>query len=175
MASLRIATLNINYISSLTRLTTLEGFIRAWGIDKLQTQEVTQPSFHAFRGYSIEYNIGTEGRGTAIIARDGIHLENVARLPSGRAIAAKFRDVALINIYAPSGSARRHDRKLFSSSELPYLLMEGTPHIILAGDFNCTLEQGDTTGTINRCRALTDFINGLAPGDAWQRSLAQPG
>jgi hypothetical protein len=51
----------------------------------------------------------------------------------------------------------------------------GTPHIVLAEDFNCTLKQGDTTGTINRCRALTDLINGLALRDAWQRSSAHPG
>jgi exonuclease III len=130
-----------------------EDYIRAWDIDILLTQEVTQASLHTFGGYSIEYNIGTEGRGPAIIVRDGIHLENVARLPSVRAIAAKFRDVTLINIYAPSGSARHHDRELFFSIELTYLLTEGTTHIILSGDFNCTLEQGDTTGTINRCRA----------------------
>ena len=102
MASLRIATLNINIITSLMRITMLEDFLRTWEIDALLTQEVTQPVLHTIRGYSTLYNIGTEGRGTAIIARDAIHLVNVARLHSGRAIAAKFRDIALINIYAPS-------------------------------------------------------------------------
>jgi hypothetical protein len=34
-----------------------------------------------------------------MIASDGIHLKNVARLPSGFAIAAKFRDVTLINTH----------------------------------------------------------------------------
>ena len=147
----------------------VEDFLRAWEIDVLLTQEVTQPVLHTIRGYSALYNIGTEGRGTAIIARDGIHLQNIALLPSGRDIAAKFRDITLINIYAPLGSARRHDRELFYSRELTYVLPVGTPHIVLAGDFNCTLEQGDTTGTINRCRALTDLVNGQALQDAWQR------
>jgi exonuclease III len=117
MALLRIATLNINGISSLTRLTMLEEFIRAWEIDILLNKEITQPSHHTIGEYSLEYNIGTKGSGTAIIARDGIHLENVACLPSGRAIAAKFLDVTLIKIYAPSGSVRRHDGELYHSSE----------------------------------------------------------
>jgi exonuclease III len=90
-------------------------------------------------------------------------------------MAVTFRDITLITIYAPSGSARRHDRELFYSSELPYVLPIGTPHIVLAGDFNCTLEQGDTTGTVNRCRALTVLIHGLALRDAWQKSSAHPG
>ena len=175
MAAVRMATININGITSHTRITLLAEFLRAWEVDILLTQEVTQLVLHTIRGYSTLYNIGTEGRGTAIVARDGIQLENIARLPSGRAMAVTFRDITLINIYAPSGSARRQDRELFYSNELPHVLPMGTPHIVLAGDFNCTQEQGDTTGKINRCRVLTDLVNGLALRDAWQRSLAQPG
>jgi len=68
----------------------LENFLRAWDIDILLVQEVTKQVLHDLRGYSTLYNIGTNGRGTAIVAMEGITLENLTRLPSGRAIEAKL-------------------------------------------------------------------------------------
>jgi exonuclease III len=110
MASIHIATLNINGMTSRTRISMLENFLRAWDIDILHVQEVTKHVLHDLRGYSTIYNIGAYGRVTAIIAKEGITLENLTRLPSGRAIAAKFKECWLINVYAPSGTARRHER-----------------------------------------------------------------
>ena len=61
-------------------------------------------------------------------------------IPSGRAIAAKFREVWLIDIYAPSGTAQKLECERFYNSELAYLLTDTSGHIILGGDFNCILE-----------------------------------
>jgi exonuclease III len=160
MASIHIATLNINGMTSRTRMSMLENFLRAWDIDILLVQEVTKHILHDLRGYSIMYNIGAYGRGTAIIAREGITLENLSRLPSGRAIAAKFKERWLINVYAPSGTGRRHERETFYAIELPHLLTNTSRHLLMAGDFSCTLELGDSTGTLNHCRASNS-------SDAW--------
>jgi exonuclease III len=89
----------------------LENFLHASDIDILLVQEVTKHVLHYLRSYSTIYNIGAYGRGTAIIAKEGITLENQTRLPSGRAIAAKFKECWLINVYAPSGTARRQERE----------------------------------------------------------------
>jgi exonuclease III len=133
MTAIRIATLNINGMASLTRITMFAEFLRTWEIDILVAQEVTQPVLHEITGYTIQYNIGTSRRGPAIVARDGINLANVTRLSSWRAIAARFQDLRLINIYVPSGTARRQERETSYSSELPYLLTDAAHYIILGG------------------------------------------
>jgi len=60
--------------------------------------------------------------------------------PSGRAMAAKFREIWIINVYAPFGTAMKQERNCFFNSELPYLLTGETGHILLGGDFSCLLE-----------------------------------
>jgi len=45
----------------------------------------------------------------------------------------------------------------------------------MAGDFNCTLEKGDSTGALNHCRALTELLRGIELRDARNRSAERPG
>ena len=78
------------------RIVMLEAFLRLQEIDILLVQEVTQHVLHDIHGYTTQYNIGTNRRCTAIVARDGIALENVQMIPSVCAIAAKFRGVWVI-------------------------------------------------------------------------------
>jgi len=111
MAHIKIATLNINGLSSPTKLAMLPEFLRLQEIDILLVQEVTKPVLHNIYGYNTHYNIGATMRGTAIITRDSISLKNVTMLPSGRAIAAKFREIWIINVYTPSGTARERIAK----------------------------------------------------------------
>jgi len=65
----RIATLNINGISSPTTLAMLGDFLHKQEIDIIFLQEVTQPILHTLRGYAAHTNVGTNGRGTAIVTR----------------------------------------------------------------------------------------------------------
>jgi hypothetical protein len=58
----------------------IDGFLRTWEIDILLVQDVTKHLLQDHRGYSTLYNIGTSGRGNAIIAREGLTLENLNRL-----------------------------------------------------------------------------------------------
>ena len=139
----------------------MENFLHTWEIDILLVQEVTKQVLHNLRGYQTLYNIGTNCRGTAIIAKEGITFENITRIPSGRAIAARFNDCWLINIYAPSGTAGRQDREALFTCELSHVLTQPANNILMAGDFKCTLEKGDATGTLNQSRALTSIIRGM--------------
>ena len=91
----------------------LENFLRVHDIDILFAQEVTSPETTNIGGYETHHNIGSSMRGTAIVAKDVITLTNVTKLPSGRATAAEYRGTLLINIYAPSGTAKRHEREYF--------------------------------------------------------------
>jgi exonuclease III len=60
--------------------------------------------------------------GTAILARHDFPLNNVTKLPSGRAIAAEYNGIRFINVYAPSDSAKGADREQFFNLQLPELL-----------------------------------------------------
>jgi exonuclease III len=73
-------------------------------------------------GYETHLKISASIRGTAILARSELHLTSITTLPSGRAIAAIYKGIQLINVYAPSGTTKRNDREKFFSVELTYLL-----------------------------------------------------
>jgi len=141
-------------------------FIKVYEIDILLVQEVTNMIQQDLFGYEIHYNIGTSKRGTAIVARDDIRLENIIRLPSGRAVGARFRDTWIINIFAPSGTAKRHEREHFYSTELAYLLTTEPQFIVMGGNFNCVLKREDTTGNFNFSRAIDALVAGMELHDA---------
>jgi exonuclease III len=129
-----IATIDIIGITSTTRMQMLRNIIYKHDIDILFMREVIHPSLDKLSGYTVHYNIGSAKRGTAIVARDNIELANITRIPSGRAIAAEFKGIWLVNIYALSGAAKRNEREQFFNTELTYILRAAPENIILGGD-----------------------------------------
>ena len=103
----KIATININGISSANRILLLGEFLFQNDFDIALLQEVTTTNLTSIRNYTVFDNIGTDGRGTAILAKSGINLTDVKRLPSGRGIAASFFGTKTVNIYAPSGAEEK--------------------------------------------------------------------
>jgi len=150
-------------------------FIKVHEIDNLLVQEVTNMIQEDLFGYEIHYNIGTSKRGTASFAIEGIRLENIIRLRSGRAIGARFRDTWIINIYAPSGTGKRHEREHFYSTELAYLLTTEPQFIVMRGDFNCVLKREDTTGNFNHSRYLDALVGGMDLHDDGQGGVNRAG
>jgi hypothetical protein len=148
-------------------------FIKVHEIDILLVQEVTKMIQDIF-GYEIHCTIGTTKSCVAIVAREGIRLENIIRLQSGRAIGAIFRDTWIINIYAPSGPAKRHEREHFYSTELAYLLTTEPQCTVMGGDFNSVLKCDNTTGNFNYSRALGALVGGMDLHDAWQGGVNWP-
>jgi len=88
---------------------------------------------------------------------------------------ARFQNVTIVNIYAPSGYKRRRGwENLFSnelpyllrdiprenlfSNELPSLLRDMPPSFLVGGDFNSVLTNLDATRHPNYSRALQEFI-----------------
>ena len=111
-------------------------------------------------------NKGTDTRGTAILAKDGLALTNIQRLPSERGMYASFRGILLVNIYAPSGAEKRREREAFCNTEVVHLIPYPSTAMILAGDFNCVLTNDDCTGQRNYSRTLARLIHGLV--DVWE-------
>jgi len=75
-------------------------------------------------------------RGTAIPARNEITLTNIIKVLSGRAMTAVYNGLLIINVYAPSGTARRIGRESFYTSELTCVLQAASHNVIIGGDFN---------------------------------------
>ena len=167
----RIITLNTNGIENQTRLHMLDEFIKWHDIDIALLQEVTDKEKLTCRGYHVTANVGTTGRGTAIIHKLHIQFQRIERIPSGRGIAAYLDDACIINIYAPSGTAKRTEREEFFNTDILGLLPLSPIQLIIAGDFNCVLNNKDCTGQRTSSQALHRLINGLKLKDAWDPNI----
>jgi exonuclease III len=124
----------------------LENVLWIQDIDIALLQEVTCQPLDVTSRYTQYINVGTEKKGTAILAKDVIMLTDIRCLPSGRGITARYNGISLINLYAPSGSEKKQERESFYNTEVPYLLPGHNTEIILAGDLNCVLSTSDATG-----------------------------
>jgi exonuclease III len=174
MHIIKIASININGIRSPTRVRMLMDFLRKHDLDIVLIQEIVDPESVCIIGYLAHTNIGPDMRGNAIIARKYLHITQIDRIPSGRAIAAEFHGTRLINVYAPSGTSKRTQRECFFLTELPALLSADSQSILLGGDLNCTLHPADSTGSPVPSRALEETIHGLALTDTWEQDPQRP-
>jgi exonuclease III len=141
----KTATIKINGITAPMRISVLTEFIRLHELDILLARKVTHPETLNVRGYATHLNIGTSMRGTAILARNEITLTNIIKVPSGRNMAATYNGLLIINVYFPSGTARRTDRESFYTSEQTCVPQAESHNVILGGDFNCVMHPVDTT------------------------------
>jgi hypothetical protein len=145
----------------------LESFILLHDIDILLIQEVTLPLPLGLAHYQAYYNIGTTRRGAAIIVRDTLTNTNIAKLPSGSAIATMFGTLLIVNIYAPSGSAKRLERETFINQDLP----SSSEHILMIYFWVAiltVLEATDATGQGTFSRCLATLVQGYSLQGAWQ-------
>jgi exonuclease III len=127
---IKIATININAITARTRVGMLTEYIRRHELDIVLIQEINTELLN-MPGYDTFYNVGTQTRGIAKQARNDITLTHISKLPTGRAIAAEYKGLHIINIYAPSGTARRTEREQFYNTELPQLLQDRHGDLII--------------------------------------------
>jgi exonuclease III len=152
----------------------LNDFLRKQEIDILYLQEVVHPNLVKLQGYTTYINVGTEMRDTAFVTRDTIKLENINKLTSDRGMTAEFRGKTMINIYAPSGTAKRKEREHFYNNELAYFLKDTPTNIPLGVDFNCLPETADTTGHYTCSRALSELVQGFELWDIWRQQPEGP-
>ena len=120
-------TLNINGIENSTRLRMLDDFLHRYDVDIALLQEVTNVDRLVVKGYQSIVNVGTLGRGTAILHKLHLQVHKTKRIPTRRGIVAYLGNICLVNIYAPSGTANRSDREDFFNTEVVELIPQ-TPH-----------------------------------------------
>jgi hypothetical protein len=70
----------------------LEELLRRQEIDIALLQEVVNHRLKTMPGYHIHTNVGTDKRGTALVMREGIHAQEIKRIPTGRGIRAKIEN-----------------------------------------------------------------------------------
>jgi exonuclease III len=169
----KIATININAITNYTRLKMLEEFTYYHDVNIVCLQEVACLQLRILLNYTHHINTGTDGRGTAILAKQDIHQTNIQKLPFGRGIGANYNGTRLINIYAPSGAEKKQQREHFLNQELTYLLNNNYTDLIIAGDFNCILKNTDATGQNSYSKALAQIVRGLDLTDAWRTNTGR--
>jgi exonuclease III len=114
----KIATLNINGMTSHTKIKMLEELLCQQDIDIALLQEVTDQRINTIRRYNIYTNEGTEKRGTAIAVKEEIKITDIKGLPTGRGMAVKLNETWIVNIYAPSGAEKKKERVHFYNTDV---------------------------------------------------------
>lgn len=165
--SCNIGTLNINTITSPTKLNALRTFIHTTDLDIIFLQEVENEQL-SLPGYNVVCNVDHARRGTAIALKEHIQFSHVEKSLDGRLLALRIHNTTLCNVYAPSGSVLRAQRERFFNSTIAYYLRHRTDHIILGGDFNCVIRPCDATGH-NSSPALQATVQQLRLQDVWQQ------
>lgn len=165
VASYNIATINLNAISSETKLNALRTFARTLDLDIMFLQEVESDQL-MIPGYTVICNVDHSRRGTAIALKEYIQFSNVERSLDSRLLALRISNVTLVCIYAPSGTQFRAERERFFNNTVAYYLRHNPQNVILAGDFNCVLRQCDATGP-NASPSLSATVQQLLLRDVW--------
>lgn len=164
VVSLNVAGMRMDSTQSL-----LKEFLQVNDVDIAFLQEVNVQSSKFLHGYQTIFNPGNE-RGTAMIVREGLRVEQLVLDVSRRATSMVVDGINMINVYAPSGTNRIEERrKFFTESMTIHLNKSAVNMSLLGGDFNSIEEARDSrSGNVNRCRGLEGLIRVMGLADVWR-------
>lgn len=167
LQSYKIATINMNGISSEAKLAALASFIRSSEADVVFLQEVAVADLQ-LHGFNIVVNIDERRRGTAIAVRTYFEYNNVRRSLDSRIISLRCNDTTFINVYAPPGSQNRGTREHFFNCILPHYLQNATGFVVLGGDLNSVVNQKDATGINSHSPMFRKLMQAGDLRDSWE-------
>jgi exonuclease III len=146
----KIASINMGTIRTDHRIRSLKNFIIIFDVDIVLLQEVYSSDLE-LNGFHIVFNVNEKKRGTAILLRSHIQYTEVFKSFDSGLISLRINDnLTLCNVYAPSGTSKRKDRKEFFKNVLSHCSRyEETMNLLLGGDFNCVINKKDSIGTSN--------------------------
>ena len=178
MSSINFLSLNVGMSSSLAGLPSL---ISAHNLDVIFLQEVRLSSEQmnlmiGMLGFETVVNIDQEHPsrpGTAIAWRKHLPVCDVSTLVLCRAQVATLGCYMLINIYAPSGSEKKHDRNVFFGQDIfEALTLHHEAAWVIGGDFNCVLGSVDVEGGVGYrhkfCPSLKDLVRTSSLSDVFR-------
>ncbi len=150
---IKIITLNINGLKSLIRQNYLSHFIKQYHPDILNLQETNINNINFIDSeYDaiINNNIENQKSGTIIIFKKSLELLSQEKSPDGRIIRAVFKNLTIINLYAPTQRDEAEKRNTFFINTLPTYIKPSDKKLIITGDFNSIIEPNDRTGEEKR-------------------------
>ena len=177
MANFKVISYNIG------NATNLAGLISILKLEKPQLvmlQEVTLSSDQLLSqvskyGYTAESNIdlmNPTAMGTGLVWQKHLKTSDVFSVVECRGQSLTFGPYTFLNIYAPSGSQNRQQRREFFGQDLFRLVRGCTSGFfpILGGDFNSVLSAKDTERNFadKKCPALQDLVNSFNYADAYR-------
>ena len=168
-SKIRFLSLNIGMKSNLAGLPILLGTHRI-DIAFLQEVKMSDDEMNSKLdkfGYKSKVNFNLEDTakpGTALVWRSTLPVTDVSSLVSCRGQIAFLGDLALLNIYAPSGSDKKHERgSFFSKTIFQALNMHQGSKWVVGGDFNCVLQRIDIENGVGfdhkNSPQLADLVN----------------
>lgn len=164
----KVVTSNVNRITSDLKKVALKKFIYESEADIVLLQEVLFTNF-TLSGFNTFLNVSPdESTGTAILTREGIPVQALDKLVSGRGLSCKIFNVTVLNLYAPSGNSNKAERATFFKNDLIYLLRQNPVTVLIGGDFNSVINRKDQTPNFNYSKELHDLIKNMKYQDAWE-------
>ena len=163
-----ILSLNVGMSSNLAGLTTLLS-VNPVDLILLQEIRISDEQINATLGrlgYTAVVNIDMDSPtspGTAVAWKNIFSEVEVFTLIKCRCQMIKLGVISFINIYAPSGSSKRHERNVFFGEDIfRALSLVPKGSFFLSGDFNCVLCPRDIENVAGfnqkQCNALKDLI-----------------
>ena len=100
--------------------------------------------------------------GIAIVWKNSMPLNNIEQIVEGRLLRAKMGEYLLLNVYAPSGSDKRMERKKFYEQDVyRELRCNLEAPCIMGGDFNAILSLKDVEDGVGfaqkKCNELQEM------------------
>ena len=159
--------LNVGMSSSLAGLVTL---VSAQQLDIIFLQEVrlTKEQLDILvvnLGFETSVNIDPEQPtkpGTALVWKKSLPVRDVFSVVLCRAQVAVLGPYMLLNVYAPSGSEKRHERAEFFGQDI-FRALRLSPNApwVIGGDFNCVLKTMDVEGGFGFKQKLSHELKDL--------------
>ena len=175
-SKLNIFSLNVGMSGTLAGLSAI---IQAVDLDIIFLQEVrisAEQIENLLRGFKAAVNIDQNQLskpGTAIVWKQDLPITDVCPLVMCRAQLATLGPYKLLNLYAPSGSDKKHDRSVFFGQDVfQALQLDIQANWIMGGDYNCVLKSIDIEGGIGfdqkKCPALGDLVLAVGLVDSFR-------
>ncbi len=172
--TVRIASLNVNGISSKIKQVELWNFVKENDVAILGLQEFNLASIDIpLPNYNIEIAYNGEELGSAVIYNTQLELREVEKSVDGRITKTVFKGISVINVYEHQPGLPADKRNNMYTRDLPSFIPVKSEPVILMGDFNAYLCNTDKPREAIVHKAFKNLIDGAQMKDAF--AMKNPG
>ena len=184
---LKIISFNVNCLDAAVSRAGLTDFLQFHSPDIVALQEVnigtaeleifvTRVGYRAFANVDLTE---ANSRGTAFLWKSDLDVHELTIVQENRLMYLKVGNTSFVNVYAPSGRAKRRERQVFFGETLERLVRSFEHSLpVIMGDFNCVLSNIDAANNPEqkKCPALHQLIRLYVYTDVFRDKFpAMPG